>query len=100
MSKTINIEPIDDRIIVQFSQEKEQVRGGILIPDAAKEKPQEAEVIAVGPGALNDKGERLPMPVTVGQYVLVSKYGGTEIKHNEEKYTLLRRDDVLAVIHK
>jgi len=94
----MNIKPVGDRVLVQFTEDKEQVRGGIIIPDSAKEKPQEAEVIALGSGRRDDKGKILPFEVKVGDRVLVSKYGGTEVKLNEKKYTLVREDDILGVV--
>jgi chaperonin GroES len=84
----VNIKPIGDRVLVEHVEEKEQVRGGIIIPDAAKEKPQEAKVIALGTG----------FEVKVGDRVLISKYGGTEVKLDDKKYTLVREDDILGVI--
>jgi chaperonin GroES len=94
----IKIKPIGDRVLVKLTEEKEQVRGGIIIPDAAKEKPQEAEVIALGTGKKNEDGKVQPFEVKVGDRVLISKYGGTEVKFEEEKYTLVREDDILGVI--
>ncbi len=79
-------------------EDKEQVRGGIIIPDSAKEKPQEAEVIALGTGKRDDNGKVHPFEVKVGDRVLVGKYGGTEVKLDEQKYTLVREDDILGVI--
>ena len=94
---SINIQPLGDRILVKQNEEKEQVKGGIIIPDAAKEKPQEAVVVAIGPGKRDEKGQRLPVDVNVGDRVLISKYGGTEVKYNDETYMLLRQDDILAI---
>ncbi len=79
-------------------EDKEQVRGGIIIPDSAKEKPQEAEVIALGTGKRDESGKVIPFEVKVGDRVLVGKYGGTEVKLEEQKYTLVREDDILGVI--
>ncbi len=92
-----NIQPLGDRILVKQSEDKEQIKGGIIIPDSAKEKSQEASVIAVGPGKRNDKGERTPVDVNVGDRVLISKYGGTEVKLNDQSLLLVRQDDLLAV---
>jgi chaperonin GroES len=92
------IKPIGDRVLVRHIEEKEQVRGGMIIPDSAKEKPQEAEVIALGTGKKDDDGKAQPFEVKVGDRVLISKYGGTEVKLDEEKYTLVREDDILGVI--
>jgi chaperonin GroES len=94
----VKIKPIGDRVLVRHLEDKEQVRGGIIIPDSAKEKPQEAEVIALGTGKKDDKGNLQAFEVKVGDRVLVSKYGGTEVKLEEQKYTLVREDDILGVI--
>jgi chaperonin GroES len=92
-----NIQPLGDRILVKQIEEKEQVKGGIIIPDAAKEKSQEATVIAIGTGKRNEKGERMGFDISVGDKVLISKYGGTEVKHNDQTFMLVRQDDLLAV---
>jgi len=94
----LKIMPLGDRVLVKAIEEKEQVKGGIIIPDSAKEKPQEAEVIALGTGKKDEDGKRIPFEVKVGDKVLVSKYGGTEVKIGDEKYSLLREDDILGVI--
>jgi chaperonin GroES len=94
----VNIRPLQDRILIKRLDEEEQVKGGIIIPDTAKEKPQEAEVVAVGPGKLDDDGKRAPMDVKVGDKVLVGKYSGSDIKIDGEDYVILREDEVLAVI--
>jgi chaperonin GroES len=94
----VKIRPIGDRVLVKHLDDKEQVRGGIIIPDSAKEKPQEAEVIALGTGKRTDDGKIQAFEVKVGDRVLVSKYGGTEVKLEEQKYTLVREDDILGVI--
>ncbi len=94
----MNIRPLQDRILIKRLDEDEQVKGGIIIPDTAKEKPQEAEVVAVGPGKLDDDGKRAPMDVKVGDKVLVGKYSGSDIKIDGEDYVILREDEVLAVI--
>ena len=96
----MNIKPIGDRILVEPLEEKEQVKGGIIIPDAAKEKPLEAKVVALGTGKLTDKGEKIPFEVKVGDTVLTSKYGGTEIKHDNKTYKLVGSGDILAVVTK
>ena len=93
-----NIRPIGDRVLVQHIEEKEQVRGGIIIPDSAKETPQEAKVIALGTGKKGEDGKIIPFEVKVGDRVLISKYGGTEVKIEEVKYTLVREDDILGVL--
>lgn len=92
------IKPLGDRVLVKHVEESEQVRGGIIIPDSAKEKPQEAEVVAIGSGKKDENGKAQPFEVKVGDRVLISKYGGTEVKIDEEKYLLLREDDILGVI--
>ena len=94
----VNIRPIGDRVLVKHLEDKEQIRGGIIIPDSAKEKPQEAEVIALGTGKRDDNGKVHPFEVKVGDRVLVGKYGGTEVKLDEQKYTIVREDDILGVI--
>jgi chaperonin GroES len=95
----VNIRPLHDRVVVKRIETQEQVRGGIIIPDTAKEKPQEAEVMAVGPGKLSDEGKRSPMDVKAGDRVLMGKYSGSEIKINEEDYVILREDEILAVVN-
>ena len=90
--------PMDDRVVVKPGQAKEELRGGIIIPDTAKEKPQEGEVIAVGLGRVTPEGKRLPMDVKVGDKVLYSKYGGVEIKEQGNEYLVLRESDILAKI--
>jgi chaperonin GroES len=94
----VKIKPIGDRVLVRHLEEKEQIRGGIYIPDSAKEKPQEAEVIALGTGRKDESGKVHGFEVKVGDLVLISKYGGTEVKLDNEKYTLVREDDILGVI--
>lgn len=94
----VKIKPIGDRVLVKHIEEKEQVRGGIIIPDAAKEKPQEAEVIALGTGKKDEDGKLQAFEVKVGDRVLISKYGGSEVKLDDEKYTIVREDDILGII--
>ena len=96
---SVNIKPLEDKIVVQASEAETTTASGIVIPDTAKEKPQEGKVLAVGPGRINDSGTRIPVDVNVGDVVLYSKYGGTEIKHNGEEYLILSARDVLAVIN-
>ena len=93
------LEPLDDRIVVKPGEEEETTVSGIVIPDTAKEKPQEGEVVAVGPGRFED-GTRVPMDVKVGDRVLYSKYGGTEVKVEGEEYLVLSARDVLAIVKK
>jgi len=92
------IRPLNDRIIVRRMEDNEQMRGGLYIPDTAKEKPQEGEVIAVGNGKLLDNGTRIAIDIKAGDKVLFGKYAGTEIKLDGEEYLILREDDVLGVI--
>jgi chaperonin GroES len=94
----VNIRPLHDRVVVKRLEIQEQVRGGIIIPDTAKEKPQEAEVVAVGPGKLNDDGKRSPIDVKTGDRILIGKYSGSEIKIGEEDFVILREDEILAVL--
>ncbi len=94
------IQPLGDRVLVKAVEEKEQVKGGIIIPDSAKEKPQEAEVVALGTGRKDEKGATVPFEVKVGDIVLIAKYGGTEVKVGDAKYTLLRQDDILGIINR
>ncbi len=93
-----SLKPLNDRVIVKLAEEQEVKKGGIIIPDSAKEKPQEAKVIAVGPGRLDDNGKRIPVDLKKGDRVLISKYGGTEVKLDGEQYQILREDDILAVL--
>ncbi len=95
---SVNVRPLHDRVLIKRVEEEEQVRGGIIIPDTAKEKPQEAEVVSVGPGKLQDDGKRQPMDVKAGDRVLVGKYSGSEIKIDGEEYMILREDEILAII--
>jgi len=92
------IRPLADRVVVKPLEETEQMRGGLYIPDTAKEKPQQGEVIAVGPGRLTDEGQRIPLEVKEGDRVLYGKYSGTEVTVGDETYLILRESDVLAVI--
>jgi chaperonin GroES len=96
---SVNIKPLEDRIVVQASEAESTTASGLVIPDTAKEKPQEGKVLATGPGRIDDKGNRVPLDVAVGDVVLYSKYGGTEIKYNGEEYLVLSARDVLAVIN-
>jgi len=95
----LKIQPVGDRILIQhLDTDKEQIRGGVIIPDSAKEKPQEAKVIALGTGIRSSDGVLLPFEVKVGDRVLVNKYGGAEVKLEEQKYTLVREDDILGIL--
>jgi chaperonin GroES len=99
MAKEFNLKPLEDRIVVQPSEEEETTTSGIVIPDTAKEKPQEGTVVAVGPGRFED-GNRVPLDVSVGDKVIYSKYGGTEVKVEGDEYLILSARDVLAVLSK
>lgn len=90
------LKPLADRVVVKPIERERVSKGGIVLPDTAKEKPQEGEVIAVGEGRMSDDGKRLPMDVKVGDIVIYAKYGGTEIKMEEEEYMILRESDILA----
>ena len=94
----MNLQPLGDRIIVEVLEEEEQTVSGIVLPDTAKEKPQRGKVLAVGPGSLNDKGERVPLDLADGDEIVFSKYGGTESKVGMEDYLILRESDVLAQV--
>lgn len=94
----MNVQPLADRVVVKRIEEKEEKHGSIIIPDTAKEKPQEAEVVAVGPGKRNNDGSRSEIEVKKGDKVLVSKYGGTDVKVGGSDYVILREDDILAII--
>nr|WP_274709722.1 co-chaperone GroES [Corynebacterium sp. c6VSa_13] len=96
----VNITPLEDRILVQINEAETTTASGLVIPDSAKEKPQEATVIAVGAGRFDDKGERIPVDVKEGDTVIFSRYGGTEIKYQGEDYLILSARDVLAVVAK
>lgn len=95
---SVNIRPLHDRVLARRIEEQEQVKGGIIIPDTAKEKPQEAEIIAVGPGKIQEDGKRQAMDVNSGDRVLIGKYSGSEIKIDDEEYVILREDEILAVL--
>jgi len=94
----INVRPLGDRVLVQPIEEKETKKGGIIIPDTAKEKPQEGNVVALGTGKLDDNGKKVEFTVKKGDKVLISKYGGTEIKVDGESYLIMREDDILGSI--
>ncbi|NOZ79179.1 MAG: co-chaperone GroES [Acidobacteria bacterium] len=96
----MQVTPLYDRVLLKRIEPQEEVRGGIIIPDTAKEKPQEAEVISVGEGKMDEDGKRLPMTVKKGDRVLIGKYSGTDIKIDDEDYTIVREDEILAIIEK
>ncbi len=94
----MNLRPLHDRIVVKRLEEAEEIRGGIVIPDTAKEKPQQAKVMAVGNGKLLENGERVPVDVKEGDRILFGKYSGSEVKIDGEDYLILREDEILAVL--
>ncbi len=94
----MNVRPLHDRILIKRIEEKETIKGGIIIPDTAKEKPQEGEVIAVGNGRKNEDGKVVPLDVKAGDRILFGKYSGTEIKIDDQEYLILKEDEVLGVI--
>ncbi|WP_213975834.1 co-chaperone GroES [Tepidanaerobacter acetatoxydans] len=93
----MNIKPLGDRIVIKVLEEEERTKGGIVLPDTAKEKPQKGEVVAVGSGEIID-GKKVPLEVKVGDKIIFSKYAGTEIKLDSEEYLILRQSDVLAIL--
>jgi len=95
--KAMKARPLHDRVLIKRLEEKEAVSGGIIIPDTAREKPMEGEVVAVGPGKMSDDGKRTPLDVRAGDRILFGKYTGTEIKVDEQDYVIMREDDILAV---
>ena len=95
---SVNIKPLEDRIVVKPLDAEQTTASGLVIPDTAKEKPQEGEVLAIGPGRIDDNGNRVPLDVAVGDKVIYSKYGGTEVKYAGEEYLILSARDVLAVV--
>ena len=96
----MHVRPLHDRVLLKRLEEKEVVKGGIIIPDTAKEKPMEGEVISVGPGKLMDDGKRSPMDVKAGDRVLFGKYAGTEIKIDDQEFVIMREEELLAVLAK
>lgn len=94
----MNIKPLGDRVIVEPIEQKEVKKSGIIIPDTAKEKPQEGRVIAVGPGKLDDNGKKIPMDVKAGDKILYGKYSGTEIKIDDKEYLIMHQEDILGII--
>jgi chaperonin GroES len=96
----VNIKPLEDRVVVQANEAETTTASGLVIPDTAKEKPQEGTVVAVGPGRVDDNGNRVPLDVNVGDVVIYSKYGGTEVRYGGEEYLVLSARDLLAVVDK
>jgi chaperonin GroES len=97
---SVSIKPLEDRIVVKALEAEQTTASGLVIPDTAKEKPQEGEVLSVGPGRIDDNGQRVPLDVSVGDKVIYSKYGGTEVKYGGEEYLILSARDVLAIVEK
>lgn len=95
---SVSIKPLEDRIVIKQLEAEETTASGLFIPDSAKEKPQEGEVVAVGPGRIDDNGNRVPLDVAVGDKVIYSKYGGTEVKYGGEEFLILSARDILAVV--
>ena len=97
---SISTKPLEDRIVIRQVEAEQTTASGLVIPDTAKEKPQEGEVIAVGPGRVDDKGNRIPVDVKVGDVVIYSRYGGTEVKYEGQEFQILSSRDVLAVVER
>ncbi|HZK04399.1 MAG TPA: co-chaperone GroES [Actinomycetaceae bacterium] len=97
---SVSIKPLEDRIVVQSLEAETTTASGLVIPDTAKEKPQEGTVVAIGPGRVDDSGNRVPIDVAVGDVVIYSKYGGTEVKYAGQEYLVLSARDVLAIVEK
>ncbi len=95
-----NIKPLEDRVVVQANEAETTTASGLVIPDTAKEKPQEGKVLAVGPGRVDDNGNRIPLDVAEGDVVIFSKYGGTEVKYDGQEFLLLNARDILAIVTK
>mgnify|MGYP001578219391 CR=1 FL=1 len=98
MSSKLSLKPLGDRLVIEPIEQEEITAGGIVLPETAKEKPQQGKVLAAGPGARDDEGKRIPMDVKVGDKVLYAKYSGTEFKLNTKKYLILRESDLLAIL--
>jgi chaperonin GroES len=96
--KVANFRPLGDRVLVRRVKEEEKTRGGIIIPDTAQEKPQEGEVVAVGPGARDEDGERIPLDVQVGDRILFGKWSGTEVKLDGEEFLIMKESDVMGIV--
>ena len=100
MADKLNLKPLGDRLVVEPQEKEERTASGIILPETAKEKPQEGTVLAAGPGRTDDEGKRLPMDVKVGDAVLYAKYAGTEVKINDKKLLILKESDILAIVEK
>ena len=97
-AKKTGIQPLADRVLVRRIEEEQQTKGGIIVPDTAKEKPQQGKIIEVGPGRMSEDGKRIPLEVKKGNKVLFGKYSGTEVTVGEQEYLIMREDDILAII--
>lgn len=97
---SVSIKPLEDRVVIQTVEAEQTTSFGLVLPDTAKEKPQEGKVVAVGPGRIDDNGKRVPVDVAEGDLVIYSKYGGTEVKYDGEEYLVLSARDILAVVTK
>ena len=97
---SVSIKPLEDRIVIKQVEAEQTTASGLVIPDTAKEKPQEGEVIAIGPGRVDDNGNRVPLDINIGDKVIYSKYGGTEVKYDGQDYLILGARDILAVVSK
>ena len=97
---SVAIKPLEDRIVIQQLAAEQVTQSGIIIPDSAKEKPQEGTVVAVGPGRIDDNGNRVPLDVSIGDVVLYSRYGGTEVKYDGVEYLVLSARDILAIVQR
>ncbi|MFY9262506.1 MAG: co-chaperone GroES [Actinomycetaceae bacterium] len=95
---SVSIKPLEDRIVIKQAEAEQTTASGLVLVDSSQEKPQEGEVVAVGPGRIDDNGNRVPMDISVGDVVIYSKYGGTEVKYGSEEYLILSQRDVLAVV--
>ena len=95
---SVSIQPLEDRIVVRPLEAEQTTASGLVIPDTAKEKPQEGSVVAIGPGRIDDNGNRVPIDVAIGDKVIYSKYGGTEVKYSGQEYLILSARDILAVV--
>jgi len=94
----MKIQPLGDRVLVEPQKDEEVKKGGIIIPDSAKEKPMQGKIIAVGPGKYDDNGKLIPMNVKKGDLILLPKYGGTEVKINDQEYQIVREDDIMGIV--
>lgn len=97
-AKKVGIQPLGDRVLVKRIEEQEQTKGGIIVPDTAKEKPQQGRIVEVGPGRMTEEGKRIPVGVKKGNKVLFGKYAGTEISVGDQEYLILREEDILAIM--